>query len=82
MTGIRDLIAQTRLDPDVLIRATLTGLTWHVRKPLADAEITTLGRLAEETDDSLLALPGLGQRRLDALRAELERIAQEKGGPQ
>ncbi|MEV7006832.1 DNA-directed RNA polymerase subunit alpha C-terminal domain-containing protein [Streptosporangium sp. NPDC051022] len=78
MTSIRDLVDQTGLPHDTRILRALTGLTWHVLNPLADAEIATLGRLAQQTDDDLLALPGLGKRRLEALRTELQRVARER----
>ncbi|WP_431897858.1 hypothetical protein [Nonomuraea sp. bgisy101] len=79
MTSIRDLAAQTRLPDYTPIASALPGLTWHVRNPLADGGITTIGHLAQQTDDDLRALPGLGQHRLDAIRTELERMAREQG---
>ncbi|MEV4179885.1 hypothetical protein AB0J28_00380 [Streptosporangium canum] len=83
MTSIRDLVAQTRLPHETPILSALPGLTWHTCNPLADAGITTVGRLAEQTDVDLLALPGVGGRRLDGLRAELQRVARElKDGAQ
>ncbi|MDH2425749.1 DNA-directed RNA polymerase subunit alpha C-terminal domain-containing protein [Sphaerisporangium sp. TRM90804] len=75
---MRDLVTQTGLPDNTPILRVLSGLTWHVLNPLADAEIGTLGALAQRTDDDLLALPGFGPRRLDALRAELRRIAPGK----
>jgi hypothetical protein len=78
MTSIRDLIIQAGLPSDTPIRDALPGLTWHTRNPLTTAGIGTVGCLAEQTDEGLLDLPGLGQSRLEALRAELQRVARER----
>ncbi|MGV9779792.1 hypothetical protein [Streptosporangium sp. NPDC003464] len=78
MTSIRDLVTQTGLSHDALIRDALPGLSRHVRAPLVTAGIATVRHLARRTDDDLLAVPQFGQRRLEALRAELERVAREQ----
>ncbi|MFC4062806.1 hypothetical protein ACFOWE_31330 [Planomonospora corallina] len=78
MDRVRDLVAATGLPGGTRILETLTGLTWHVLNPLADAQIATFDRLAEHGDAELLDLPGLGRRRLDAIRGELRRVAREQ----
>jgi hypothetical protein len=75
MTSIRDLTTATGLPEDTPLK-NLPGITWHVTNPLARHWITTLGQLAEHTDDDLLAVRGFGQRRLDALRTALQHAAQ------
>lgn len=77
---IRELIVATGLSEDTPTLRALGELTWHVLNPLADAELGTLGAIAQQSDEDLLALPGFGPRRLAALRAELRRVANKKAG--
>lgn len=54
------------------------GCTWHVTKPLENADIKTFGALKEYSDDELRKVPQFGERRLGTVQAALRRLAGEQ----
>ncbi|MGI5155795.1 hypothetical protein [Microbispora sp. CA-102843] len=71
--SLADLIRASGLPQNMLV-ADLPDLTWHVNRPLVSYwEISTLGQLAQLTDDEVRDLPGIGERRLAALKAAVRR---------
>lgn len=68
---LADLIARAGLPADTLVTS-LPGLTWHTTKPLTSQGVATVGELAKYSDGDLLTFPGMGPRRLAALKTAIE----------
>ncbi|MEU8278175.1 hypothetical protein ACFYOK_37590 [Microbispora bryophytorum] len=73
--SLAELIRASGLPRDMLV-ADLPDLTWHVTNPLAGRSgIKSLWRLAELTDDEIRDLPGIGERRLAAIKDAVREAA-------